>query len=573
MSISFFNCGTLSAPATEENTTQTSAHRPAIFTFGRHLFFLAVIPALLFLVIYSSNIDGSIDLFHEGESVTPAFEAAQGKLPFRDIYLQHGWGVNLLRAKLAFFLFGDSLAAHRKLLFGVSGYLVPIIWIGVYLLLYALFRRKIWILPALILLACADVIVSDRHLLPFLSMALLAWGIRGTRPAFFFAGGLAAAAVFYSLDTGLYALAIGAAFLVAYALGDRSWSLGDFGKAAGGYLSGAAVAAIPFVMYLLWHGIFNDFIVNSSYQVRYQSETWGIAPPSVPALLGPFENTVARNRALYLAIKWYYPALVYILSALILLPMIVRRSLSGREAPMLLTLLAGIIFFPSALGRADEPHLMYAIAPFWILNVCILEWAIIQAFSENVEEHSRISRLRSISPYLSAGLMTVISIGLALYFRATCRNGGLLQERLQLEAWKRSGMKGFVAMDVERAGGVLVASKQAEEIEETVVFVEAQTHPGDPIFDFSNQGAYYFLAGRTNSTIFSQAAYAVPLSLQVEAVEQLRRSPPALVIMREDAAYGPRERQPLIYEWIRQRYTEAARIGPNSVLFPLQPPD
>lgn len=569
MSTSFSSSGLLSPPAVEESVGPGDA-RMTLAKSVRRLFFFVIIPALLFAAIYSSNIDGAVDLFHEGESVTPAFETGRGELPFRDVYLQHGWGVNLLRAKLAFFLFGESLAAHRKLLFGVSGYLIPVVWIALYLLLYAIFRMKIWVLPAFLLLALADVMITDRHLLPFLSVALLAWGIRGPRLTVFFAGVLAGAAVFYSLDTGMYALAIGPAFLVACFIGDRSSSWRSAGGAAWRYLLGSAVGAMPFLLYLLRHHIVDDFLLNSFLQIRYQGETWGIAPPSLAALLGPFENVTARNRSLYLVIKWYYPVLIYLLASFLFLPRIFTRSLSREDAPVLLILLTGIGFLPSAFGRADEGHLMYAIAPFWILNVCLFEWATNHAFSESNGERvgSWPAFVRFPRRYCYAGLLGVLSIGLALYFWSTCRNGGVLQQKFRLASWKRMGMPGFVPLNVEQSGGILVPTEQAAEIEQTVAFISSHTGPEEPIFDFSNQGAYYFLARRRNSTAFCQAAYAVPHALQVKAVEQLQKSPPAAVIVRQDASYDPSEREPLIDEWIRSRYAEGARIGRNVILLP-----
>ena len=339
----------------------------------RPIIFFVAIPILLFATLYDSNIHGPIDLFHEGESLVPASETLRGKLPFRDVYLQHGWGVNVLRTRLAFSLFGVSVAANRRLGHAhVSGYFIPLAWIGVYLLLYSLFRRKIWIVPAFALLVSADVLINERHLLPFLSMALLAAGKKGARLPFFFAGALAAVGVFYSLDAGVYAAAIGVAFIVLGSVGSRAHSKKSFREAAVSYVAGAVAGALPFVVYLLWRGILDDFLFNCYLQLRYQAETWGIPLPSVGSLFGPFENVTARNRAIYVVIKWYYPIFAYACMCLLLLPKLVLRKLEEDDRALLLATLAGIVFFRSAMGRADEDHLMYAVAPFWILNVCFL---------------------------------------------------------------------------------------------------------------------------------------------------------------------------------------------------------
>jgi hypothetical protein len=549
----------------ERNISGPSFARSPLFRFMRPLFFFAVIPALLCSLLYTSNIDGVVDLFHEGELVTPAFETSQGKLPFRDVYLQHGWGFNALRPRLAFLLFGESLAASRKLVFGISGFLPPIAWVGVYLLLYSLFPNKAWMLPAFLALALADVRITDRHLPPFLSMALLVWGVHRSGAAIFFAGALAGAAVFYSLDTGVYALLIGGAFIVAYGLGNRVWSSRELGKAAGIYLLGAASGVLPFVLRLLSNGILDDYLRNCLIQVRYQQEIWGIPPPSFGGLFGPFENATARNRAFYVFIKWYVPAAMYIACALAAAPRILTRSLSKKDAPTLLVLLAGIVFYSSALGRADEGHLMYALAPFWILGALLLERALSSCFWRN---RGMDEERRARPPVRGLMAATAIVLGFGLYFWITCRNGGMLQERIQFARRDRGKATNLSTLNIERGGGIRTPAWQADEIERTVAFIVSHTSSDAPIFDFSNQGAYYFLAGRRNSTKFCQAAYAIPDVLQREAVAQLEQTPPAAVILRETPRYSPHERQPLIDDWIRQRYVEAARIGENIILLP-----
>jgi hypothetical protein len=569
MSTSFFNQVLLISPASEKQVVAPPAVESRISRLLPPAVFLAIIPFLLFIVLYNPDINGPIDLFHEGESLSPAFEISHGKLPFRDVYLQHGWGANVLRTKLAFFLFGEnSVATNRNFRHGQSGILPPIIWIGVYLLLYALFRRKIWILPAFLLLALADVRFVDRHLLPILSVALLAWGMQGRRNAFLFSGMLAGAAIFYSLDMGMYAVLIGFVFITLYFIGDR-FSPFNFGKSAGRFAIGAAIGVFPFVLYLLLHGIFDDFVRNSYFQLRYQHEVWGIAPPSPASLLGPFENVTARNRTVYAFIKWYLPALVYVLTALSLVPAIIARSFEKRDMPLLLILIMGIVFFPSALGRADEGHLMYAIAPFWILGVCLLERSFSLVISRRKKtDDENLPPLHYRRLYRRPLVTVLIILGLGLYFWVTCRNGGILQQQFKMLKAKPVEARRYVTLKGEQSGNVMVPKWQAEEIEKTVAFIDTYTGPDEPIFDFSNQGAYYFLASRRNSTMFSQAAYAIPMPLQEKAVAQLEQELPAAIILREGAAYSPEQREPLIDEWIWQRYAEAAHIGRNIILLP-----
>ncbi|MBI5117181.1 hypothetical protein HZA56_11960 [Candidatus Poribacteria bacterium] len=566
------------------------------------MFFFVLIPLIIYAAFYDSNIDGALDLFHEGEALAPAAETLRDKLPFRDIYLQHGWGVNLLRTRLAFSLFGVSVAANRRLSNGdVSGYLVPVVWIVVYLLLYSLFRNKLWIIPTFVLLVFADVMINERHLLPFLSMTLLVAGRRATtaspsgksyfdavlplgarravpshqmlksfNASIFFAGVLAAAMVFYSLDTGVYACAIGVAFILLSAVGDNACGRRFLRDEMVSYCLGALVGALPFLAYLIWRGILDDFILNCYLQLRFQKETWGIPLPPLSSLKGPFENSTARNRVIYVIIKWYYPMFVYACAVLALLPELIARKLNDDDTALLLCTLAGIIFYRSAAGRADEGHIMYALGPFWILNICFLERVVL--FRKAIkrqrggpdETPPLLLRFQSLCfSYLAFGFVV---LGLVLYYYATCRNGGIVTRRFRLREWKESGLVGYSSLNIERAGGVHVPSEQAQEVEKVVAFITSHAKPDEPIFDFSNQGAYYFLADRTNPTPYCQIAYAAPASMQAEALRKLEDSPPALVLMREGEVHKPEEKTPLIYEWIMENYREAARVGPNIML-------
>ncbi|MBI4832584.1 MAG: hypothetical protein HY801_13750, partial [Candidatus Lindowbacteria bacterium] len=286
---------------------------------------------------------------------------------------------------------------------------------------------------------------------------------------------LTATGIFYSLDTGLYAVAIGFAFMLLTMLGDRTRAQGFLRGAAAPYCVGALAGALPFVAYLTWHGILDDFLFNCCLQLRFQKETWGIALPSLGSLTGPFENTTARNRMIYMVIKWYYPVFVYACVSLVLLPKLIARKLEGDDIALLLCTLAGIIFYRSAAGRADEGHIMYAIGPFWILNICFIERAALfrkamkRQRSQPDEAPAWLGRFDSLCfSYLAVCLAVV---GLVLYFCATCRNGGIVARRLSLREWKESGMAGYSSLNVDRAGGIHVPTEQAREIEAVVAFI------------------------------------------------------------------------------------------------------
>jgi hypothetical protein len=251
--------------------------------------------------------------------------------------------------------------------------------------------------------------------------------------------------------------------------------------------------------------------------------------------------------------------------------MVALRKLDEGDTALLLITLSGIVFLRSAFGRADEGHLMYAIAPFWVLNICFMEKAVRCIRKRNVQQTSRTTSWFDRFQRLCFSRLSVVItvLGLGLYFWATCRNGGIVTLKAQLSKWKESGLRNYVELAIERSGGIRVPAEQAEEIERTVAFITAHTERDEPIFDFSNQGAYYFFADRTNPTFYVQAAYAIPAGLQMQTVEQLKGSPPSLILLRENEIRRPVEREPIIYEWIESNYREVERIGPNIILLPV----
>jgi hypothetical protein len=58
------------------------------------------------------------------------------------------------------------------------------------------------------------------------------------------------------------------------------------------------------------------------------------------------------------------------------------------------------------------------------------------------------------------------------------------------------------------------------------------TEPGDPIFDFSNQPAFYFFADRPNATRFYQVPILSPRRFQEETIRALESQKPKVVIRR-----------------------------------------
>ena len=93
---------------------------------------------------------------------------------------------------------------------------------------------------------------------------------------------------------------------------------------------------------------------------------------------------------------------------------------------------------------------------------------------------------------------------------------------------------------VPRVSGA-VRDGRAEEIVNRVDAVSKEigllTRKNEPIFDFSNQPAFYFFANRPNATRFYQVPIASPRKFQAEVIRDLERTRPKVVIKKSPDGY------------------------------------
>ena len=276
-------------------------------------------PVLIYFLTYNSWIHGDIDLFHEGERLAPLNEMLRGKIPYRDIYLQHGLFQNACLPLSAAILFSPTLEGVRRL----EHILDPLGYVAIYLLAIQVFGRRRPIYPSVlfagltVLLVSAHDInnfsyeqmwVSARHGLGLFSLSLTTnylnhqqrsgifagwqpppeeYGHRSTTsrtrmfPILFgwifgwrliLAGFFSALTFWYSTEIGLYTIGTTGLFLMLYSLqpgqllSRRPLPLACYG-------SGILLGILPVFVCCVWHHALDDLIVNNYIQTRYQIET------------------------------------------------------------------------------------------------------------------------------------------------------------------------------------------------------------------------------------------------------------------------------------------------------------
>ena len=251
-----------------------------------------LLPIFIYLLTYSGNIHGEIDLFHEGERLAPLNEMLRGGIPFRDIYVQHGLFQNTYLAWVGSQLFEPTLFGLRSM----ERLLDPLGYVTLYLLGLQVFRgRFLTAFICVLMTSGTEFWVSARHSLGLISFVFVANFLKQSSAwKLLFAGLFTILAFWYSTEIGLYTLGAIGLFLVIYALqsgigiecsGAHKERLRKSMRPLISYSCGMLLGFLPVGIYFLFHGALDDVIWNSYIQCRYQLATWGLAFPSLSETL------------------------------------------------------------------------------------------------------------------------------------------------------------------------------------------------------------------------------------------------------------------------------------------------
>ena len=585
------NSGEVTNPASEDGERLTSEEReetasggyrvPKFWRIGLEYI---VLPIFIYLLTYSGNIHGNIDLFHEGERLAPLNEMLRGGVPFRDIYVQHGLFQNAYLAWLGGQLFEPTLFGLRTM----ERILNPLGYVALYLLGLQIFRgRFLTAFLCMLIASGTEFSVSARHSLGLISFAFAANFLtlphgRSKGSVFswklLFGGIFTSLAFWYSTEIGLYSLGAIGLFLVIYALLQNIIGTeNEQGQGKGvkkrlfpiiSYGCGVLLGFLPIAAYFFSHGALDDAIWNSYIQCRYQLATWGLAFPSLSKTLTLLPSEGWSAFIFSKGFRWYLPVCIFLIVA----GYLTYRGLSGTHSTntmkLLLLLLGGVAFFRTALGRSDGGHLTFGATFLWLLCLFPLEGGILSMFRVG------LLSLRGKIPWHVALKATWVLIPTVIF----CWYVGAVHHPLASfnQKWQRLQQNPFkqqaVSEELVRAGAVDIPDDQVQQIQKVVAYIQENTEPNEKIFDFTSQGAYYFFADRLGVTRFHQVSYASTPSMQEEVIAALEQDKTRLVIFKTggwfDAVDGIRveERHALIAAYLQENYEPAININGTEIL-------
>jgi hypothetical protein len=541
-----------------------------------------LLPLILYFYLYDvSKIHSPPDLYHEGEMLAPLNTFLRGGIPFRDIYIQHGLFHNVGKGWLSALIDTPSLMSLRL----TKKLIAPLGYLALYVLGMLVFRSWLTAVILVLIMSSQNLFVSDRYTFGLLALASFVHAlnvhsrfqtlsdrdrqsIHWLNYWFLVSGGFTTLAFFYSTDVGIYTFTTCAIFFcikgITYLWKRQPQVLGQVFS----YLTGLLLVLAPFLLYFGFHGALYDLIKNIYVQSIYQIPIWGLAyPPLLPSLLDISSIYTVREFVLSETFRWYLPIIVYLFTAGVL----VFRAMHGNlwDSPintvLLIVLLAGVTFFRTALGRSDTGHLWHCSSFYWILILIALECFVLFFVKKIKQTENIIQKMKFV--WFPVILISV----LGSYIHFVHRPLESFQERAQ-RAMKREYTYLRFQVFQDRLGNVKIDTDQRKHFELVLKYIRQNTRIDEPIFDFSNQGAYYFLLDRPSVTRFHQIVYAATPAMQQEVIKSLVQNNIRLVIYSTGSWYdkidgiSTGKRLPIIERYIKTHFFKVVEINDTVIM-------
>ena len=475
----------------------------------------AVIPALIYLFSYASTAQLSqwIDLFHRGESIGPASDYLRGKVPFRDVFVLHGMMEDGQLDAWLMQLFGRSLdvAVMRTVIIGAF------LGVAIWFLGLAVFDS---IPLALLCVAMGSWTTAENNRTFFqVAAAALFWNAlrRRSKASAIFSGVFAGVALFFSYEIGAYSIAgaLAASLLVWIASRRVEWNGLAPARAAAFFLLGAILGAAPFAIWLAAHGALDDFAVTSFVTIpNIIDAVWSLPFPDLVTTFRKNLNLhTLADFVLWEKFHLILSPLVIVIAFIYFIARWQRRRVDTLDFALLVLTVFATVAQRTAFGRVSFRHQYFAaflIGPLIVLLAVILVRTM-RGLWRRGDEGTRA--------FVATLALSAIPLIAVLFWIPD-----LVNARLQ----------DFVRY----YGRVLRVDRDpnAEAVQWRITDIVANlrelTKKDEPVFDFSNQPAFYFFADRPNPTRFYQVPILSPRPFQEETIRALEKAKPKVVLRR-----------------------------------------
>lgn len=486
-----------------------------------YLLFGLVLVAI-FAVCYNGDIDGPLDLYHEGDRLATYDAVCDGALPYRDYYVSHGLGEDVLKPFVACKLFGPSVESLRRLgrnSYVYSGYLPTLGPLMVLIAAIAWLRdvRACIVLAALLAVGLLE--ISERPALAMAAVAALGmWHHCNQRGWLVVAGVSTVLAGLYSTEVGIF---VGLAATFWLALHDRvGSSRGETShsqsrlNSLSAYLAGAFCILLPFLIWCGGHGILGDFLENLRIQFGLRGEVWPNKYPIPSWTCGePIMGNMMVNAAM--VGMFYLAPLSYGLGVYLSLSNRSESDVKHRQMLLFASLLGGC-FWLSPFAQSDIWHVAYAAGTFYFFV------AVLVLVLSKKAVRPTMGIITAVCAILSSLTFVFVSQGGTAAQRLTGHDSTFIPPHL------RSAGKDMVLTNIDRVGRIKIPVEQAADLNAILGLIGGHSESGDYILDLSDQPLIYFLSQRRCPTRFhlmSQCNSPILKEMMVDEVRSKSRLP------------------------------------------------
>lgn len=467
---------------------------------------ILLFPFLLYCVSYAStaHLPYFIDLFHLGETLGPASDYLRGKAPYTGVFPLHGLLQDGALDAVLMSWFGRSMEVAIARSVVIGGFLSVSLWyLGI-----AIFE-SIPLAALVVVMGAWTTTENNRTLFQIAAVTLLWIALRRRSALAAVASGVfAAVAVFFSYEIGIYTIVGAIVAVAALSFSDRkAWRAGAF------FLGGLIAGTLPFVLFLASRGALGSFFVTSFVTIpRVIDAVWSLP---FPDLVSTFRNDLNLRALADFVLQEKFHLIVSPLTIAVALVYYLQRWLRGQtgtldDALLVVAIFAGITQ-RTAFGRAEFRHQYFAaflIGPLLVLLGIAAARAVREAWREGGE---------GTRAFLATVAATAFVIFAVLFWVPDLIN------------WRIND-----TLDYQRrvvgAQRDLHKEEVMQRVEEVTHEIRLLTRAGDPIYDFSNQPAFYFFANRVNPSRFYQVPIASPPAFQAEVIRDLERAKPKVIL-------------------------------------------
>ena len=494
--------------------------RPMSARAARNVSAYLTIPALIYLFSYCSTaaMTQFVDLFHRGEAIGPASDYLRGEVPFRDVFALHGMLEDGLLDAWLMELFGRSLDVAVMRTVVVGAFLGVAIWfLGI-----AVFDS----IPLALLCVAVGSWTTAENNRTFFQVAAVAlfWNAlrRRSRLSAVFSGIFAGVALFFSYEIGLYTIvgALATAVLLWIASRRVAWDGLAPAQAALFFTLGVALGAAPFAIYLALHGALDDFVVTSFVTIpRIIDAVWSLPFPDIVSTFR--RNLTVHTFAEFVLYEKFHlivSPLVIAIAAVYFIHRWLRRRVDRLDYALLVLTVFATVAQRTAFGRVSFTHQYFAaflIGPLMVLLGVLAGRALRDLWRDGSEG------TRAFVATLVAAAIPVVAVLFWIPDLVDARLREFTRYYYRLLAPERDAKAEMTHWRIHDV------SRDLREL----------TRPNEPVFDFSNQPAFYFFADRPNPTRFYQVPILSPRPFQAETIAALERAKPKVILRRSPELY------------------------------------